>query len=306
VRIGVAVGLSGASFDPDTGLEPLLEAVDESGVDTLWSLENPLADQPEPLTWLGWSAALRPNLSIGTAALIAPIREPILLARQLLTLDRLTNGRLWVGLTIGRREDDYLLTGTDFATRGRRLEDVIAVVRACGTGQPVEVSGSTGEWTAAAVGLAPSQSGSPPLLVGGQADRALRRAAEIGDGYLGGATSGPDHAIAAVPQLRELLERSQHPDRPFHLVTNVFVQLGDTVTSALDVASSTLAARHGGHMPYDPADVVVAGPAQVVAERLGAVVDAGYQGVNLVPVTMDLPQIAALGEVVRDLRGAAR
>ena len=307
MKLGVAVSLNSAGLVGGRPLDSLLDAVDEAGFDSLWSLENPLADQPEPLVWLAAAAVQRPQLTIGTAALIAPLREPVLLARQLATVDRLTNGRLIAGFAVGRRREDYELVGLDFADRGRLLEDVVAVVRRCAAGKPFEFTGATRRWHSdAPVGLLPRSTDGPPLLIGGQADRALRRAVAIGDGYLGGATSGPAHAIAASRRLTELHDEAGTPDRPFMRVTNLFVQLGADATAAMEQATTTLQARHRGHLAYDPAEVVVAGNAENIARRVLELADAGYTGVNLVPVTMDLAQVAALGAVVEIVHADAR
>lgn len=299
MKLGVAVSLNSAGLVGGRPLDSLLGAVDEAGFDSLWSLENPLADQPEPLVWLAAAAVQRPQLTIGTAALIAPLREPVLLARQLATVDRLTNGRLIAGFAVGRRREDYDLVGLDFADRGRLLDDVVAVVRRCAAGAPFEFTGATGSWRSdAPVGLLPRSTVGPPLLIGGQADRALRRAVAIGDGYLGGATSGPAHAIAASRRLTELHDEAGTTDQPFLRVTNLFVQLGADAIAAMEQATATLQARHRGHLAYDPAEVVVAGNEENIARRVLELADAGYTGVNLVPVTMDLGQVAALEAVV--------
>lgn len=299
MKLGIAVSLNSTGLVGNEPLESLLLAVDEGGFDALWSLENPLADQPDPLVWLTAAAVQRPHLTIGTAALIAPLREPILLARQLATVDRLTNGRLLAGFAVGRRQEDYELIGLDFGARGRLLEDAVAVIRCVMSGQPFDFAGSTGEWhSSVPIGLRPATLGGPPILIGGQADRALRRAVSIGDGYLGGATSGPAHALAASNRLTELLEEAGRRDQPFLRVTNLFVQLGADTDTAMAQATATLQARHSGHLAYDPAQVVVAGPAANIAQQVLDLGNAGYTNVNLVPVTMDLGQVAALRAVV--------
>lgn len=307
MNLGVAVSLSSEGLLGDRPLDNLLQAVDEAGFDSLWSLENPLADQPEPLVWLAAAAVQRPHLTIGTAALIAPLREPILLARQLATVDRLTNGRLLAGFAVGRRREDYELVGLEFGARGRLLEDAVEVIRHCMSGQPLEYIAATGtRHSDAPIGLRPRSIGGPPILIGGQADLALRRAVAIGDGYLGGATSGPVHAVSASRRLTELLDKVGTSDRRFLRVTNLFVQLGTDAATAMEKATATLKARHRGVLAYDPAQVVVAGHAESIARQVLELGDVGYTHVNLVPVTMDLGQVAALHAVVEIVHHATR
>lgn len=305
--IGLAVGLTGSSLKGRCPLDELLAAVDHAHFTSLWSLENPLADQPEPLVWLTAAALSRPNLVVGTAALVAPLREPVLLARQLATLDRLSGGgRLILGCTIGRRQEDYDATGHNFALRGRILEDVIVTLRQCFARQPVDVAGAERAiCTSVAVGPPPVAEAGPPILIGGHAVVAMRRAVRLADGYLGGATSGPRHALSARQRLIDLLSEAERDITSFRFVTNVFVHLGPSRAEALEAAAEVLARRHQGRAPYDPAEVVAAGTVDEVASALLPLALGGFDGINLVPVTMDVDEIARLGQVVDLLRQAA-
>ncbi len=294
--IGLALSLSGAALDE--GLGRWLAPVAAGRFDSVWSLENPLGDQAEPLVWLAAAAALAPGVGVGTAALVAPIRHPLLLARQLATLDHLATGGLSVGVTIGRRQVDYAATGTEFTRRGRILDDTIDNVRAIWSTDPLHVSNRSWQFQAEGpVGLTPRTPSGPTILVGGHADAALRRAATRGDGYLAGATSGPAHALATKERLVDLLGDHHRDPRTFRFVANLFVLVDSSPEAAIEKATQIFHTRHGGPPPYDPAVVVAGGPVEQVAEAVEQLLDGGYSGVNLVPVAMTVEQVEAAGAV---------
>jgi alkanesulfonate monooxygenase SsuD/methylene tetrahydromethanopterin reductase-like flavin-dependent oxidoreductase (luciferase family) len=305
-ELGVALSPSAADF-ASTSVGDLVDAVLASGFTSLWTLDNPLADQAEPLVFLSAAAARDVRLSVGTAAIVAPVRDPILLAKQVATLDRLTGGgRVTLGLTIGRRPAEYEVIGHDYHQRGRVLADVVQVLHQCWAGGPVAVAGAEQSWSSVdAIGVAPATPGGPPILLGGQAPPALERAVRLADGYLGSATGGPRTAIATLGKVRELLAQQGERTRPFRAVTNVFVVVASTRAAAIDAAGAAFATRHGGRpAPWDPADVVLGGQTAEIAEGVAELVDAGYEGVTLVPVLGTIEQVRALEPVVAAVAAA--
>lgn len=298
--LGIAFGPASADLTAGEVDEAARAAID-GGFDSLWSLDNPLADQAEPLTFLGFVAARHAALKIGTAAVVGPVREPILLAKQVATLDRLTGGdRVTLGLTIGRRPRDYEVIGRVFGQRGRALDDVVRVVRQCWAGERLDVDG-TQVWSSdEPVGVRPITPGGPPILLGGQAERALLRAVRLGDGYLAPATGGPITARRNAARLEALGASS--PSSSFRLVANVFVTIAATRAAAVERATAVFTARHGGPPQWDPDEVIVGGEPARVADALGELTDAGFVGLNLVPVIPSIEQIRALGTVAHALR----
>lgn len=294
--IGLALSLSGAALDG--GLDRWLASVAAGRFTSVWSLENPLDDQAEPLVWLAAAAALAPGAGVGTAALIAPIRHPVLLARQLATLDHLSTGGLSIGLTIGRRQADYELTGAEFTRRGQILDDAIDTVRAIWSNTPLDVANRSWQFhTEKPIGIKPRTTTGPAILVGGHADIALRRAVVRGDGFLAGATSGPAHALAIHGRLLDLLHEHDRDPRTFRFVANLFFLIDSSPEAAIKQANKIFRQRHGGPPPYDPAAVVAAGPVEHVAQTVEGLLAGGYSGVNLVPVAMTIDQVEAAGAI---------
>ena len=296
--VGLAVSLSSNDLDAVPAAKWAHEAA-AAGFSSVWSLDNPLSDQAEPLILLTAVACTQPTLGIGTGALVAPIRDPILLAKQAATLDWITSGRFVLGLTIGRRPADYELIGADFHVRGRVLEDTVKVIRSVWAGDEISVHGRSRDWISKSpVGIPPRHRGSPKLILGGQSPRALERAVRLGDGYLASATGGPAKAELAYQEVVKLLEGAHVCRSKFVMTTNVFVVIDKSAEAALNMATETFTRRHGGPPPYDPAEVVVYGDDDDVALALSDFARTGWDGINLVPVVCTQDQIRRLGSVV--------
>ena len=301
----VGLGLSLSSHElRGNGPDVWARAAVAAGFTSLWSLENPLLDQAEPLVLLTAVVCAEPTLRVGTGALVAPVRDPVFLAKQAATLDALAPGRLTLGLTIGRRTAEYELLGYDYHRRGRILDDVVAVLRQVWNGEHLDVQGECRDWrTDVPVGIPPTTPGGPSLLLGGLAPRALARAVSLGDGYLASATGGPAKALSAYTTVCDELEASGRARESFRLVANVFALIGDDPTSALSTAREIFMQRHGGAPPYDPEEVVVGGDATSVGEKLVAFAERGWDGINLVLLSSSLDQIERMAPVVSQLAG---
>ena len=125
---------------------------------------------PEPLIGLAAVAGATTRIALRTGVLLAPTRDTVLLAKQLATLDRLSAGRLTVGLGVGPRPDDVTTVGHDYHRRGARLDDQLTELRAI--------------WSSDQIGPAPTRPAGPPLLFGGTTPRALARVARWGEGFI--------------------------------------------------------------------------------------------------------------------------
>ncbi|MGQ0468059.1 MAG: TIGR03619 family F420-dependent LLM class oxidoreductase [Sporichthyaceae bacterium] len=145
----------------------------------------PFRSMVDPVLPLAYVAALTSRIRIGTASIMLPIMRPVLLAKQLTTLDLLCGGRLDVGVSLGWSKDEFQAAGVDFARRGARFEEYLEAMVAVWRGEGCEFSGEFVELPRSQMLPAPVQRPHPPLLIGGYADAGLRRAAKY-QGYLGG------------------------------------------------------------------------------------------------------------------------
>ncbi len=132
----------------------------------------------EPLTILAAAAGATQRIRLMASVLLAPLRNGGVLAKQTASLDAISGGRLTLGVGVGGREEDYLAAPASFRTRGRRLDEQLALMKRIWAGEPV------GEGIGP-VGPPPAQPVGPEVLIGAYAPAALRRVSQWADGFLG-------------------------------------------------------------------------------------------------------------------------
>jgi probable F420-dependent oxidoreductase len=136
----------------------------------------------DPLLALSWAGAVAPNLWLGTSVLVAPLRNPVLLAKQVATLDHLSGGRLLLGLGAGWMEEEFDRVGTSFDDRGSRLVEMVELMRSLWSGETVDFHGRFWQLGGAQMYPRPVH-GQVPIAFGGHTDAALRRVARIADAW---------------------------------------------------------------------------------------------------------------------------
>jgi len=156
---------------------------------------------PDPLIWLAFAAAAAPTLRLGTCILIVPQRNPLILAKELATLDALSGGRVELGLGVGWLKEEFDALGVDWARRGARNDEYIAAMRALWAGPHAEFHGEFVDFEPATCSPRPVN-GNIPILVGGDTDAAIRRAVNIADGYFPG-ESDPQRLAALISKVRQ-------------------------------------------------------------------------------------------------------
>ncbi|HEY4019978.1 MAG TPA: LLM class flavin-dependent oxidoreductase [Pseudonocardiaceae bacterium] len=151
-------------------------AADRAGFAGLGVIDRLVYDNYDSLVSLAAAAAVTERIRLTSTVLLASYRgSGTVLAKQLASIDRLSGGRLVVGLSVGDRADDFEVAGAEFRRRGRLLDGVVRELESV--------------WSAKDIGPAP-QPGGPPLLFGGHSPAAMRRAAEHGIGWIAGGSSG--------------------------------------------------------------------------------------------------------------------
>lgn len=202
-------GLSFAStlaFDSDTSLE-LCRKAESLGFDSVWAAEHVIRPSridspypytpdgvmpgetdspiPDPLIWLAYVASTIPNLKLGTCILILPQRNPLILAKELGTLDHLSGGRVELGIGVGWMKEEFAALGVEWDFRGSRTNEYIEALRVLWSGPEVEFHGRFVDFPKVTVSPRPAN-GSIPIIVGGDSPAAVRRAGRLADGYYPG------------------------------------------------------------------------------------------------------------------------
>lgn len=187
----------------------------------------------EPGALLSFLAAHTRRVRLGTFVYLLAIRHPFVAARAFATADVLSGGRVEVGVGAGWLRREWQAAGIDPATRGRRLDEAIEVCRRLWTEPEVAHEGEFWRWEPVAFEPKPPQQ-PPPVLVGGESDAALARAARLGDGWIG-MNHDPGEAAEWVDRLRRA-EEAVGRDRPPGSVT-----IGGEVRSDHDIDAYRLA-----------------------------------------------------------------
>ena len=174
-----------------------------------------LEDKPflEPFSLIPALGAVTSRLRFTTFVVKVPVRNPVLLAKQATSTAVLTNGRLSLGVGTSPWREDYDVLGADWDQRGRRLDESIAILRGLSGGGYFEFHGKT--FTLPSVKIAPVPAEPIPVLIGGHADAALRRAARLGDGWMHGG-GDPADLPRLLGRLAEL-RRESGEERPFEI-----------------------------------------------------------------------------------------
>jgi alkanesulfonate monooxygenase SsuD/methylene tetrahydromethanopterin reductase-like flavin-dependent oxidoreductase (luciferase family) len=136
----------------------------------------------EPFSLIPWMAAVTTTLKFSTSVLKLPIRNPVILAKQVTSVQVLTNNRFILGIGLSPWKEDFLATETDYASRGKRMEHIIAIIRGLSTG---DYFGYESEYyNFPPIKLCPVPTIPVPILYGSHSDPGIRRAAKLCDGWI--------------------------------------------------------------------------------------------------------------------------
>jgi len=138
---------------------------------------------PDPLDWLAFVAATTERLRLGTAILILPEHQPVILAKRLATIDALSGGRLLLGVGVGWLREESEALGVSFDERGARTEEYIEVMRTLWSSEVASFEGRFVRFHAVKSRPRPCRAGGVPIVIGGHSPVAARRAGRVGDGF---------------------------------------------------------------------------------------------------------------------------
>lgn len=211
------IGL-GLPIAPDADLLTWARRADAGPFTTLGLADRLVYDNPDTLITLAGLATVTTRVRLQSEVLIVPNHNTAVLAKQAATLDRLSGGRLVLGVGVGVREDDALAAGIDMRRRGGRLDAQLAQLHRAWSGEPY------GEGVGP-VGPEPLTAGGPPLLFGGFAPAAFERVGRWGAGFLG-AGADPAGMDGLFREVEKAWARHSRPGRP-RLVAQANAVLGD-------------------------------------------------------------------------------
>jgi len=190
---------------------------------------------PDPLIWLAFAAAAAPRLRLGTCILIVPQRNPLVLAKELATLDQLSGGRVELGLGVGWLKEEFDALGIAWERRGARNDEYVAAMRALWAGPHAEFHGEFVDFAPVTCSPRPVQR-SIPILVGGDTDAAIQRAVRLADGYFPG--EGDSERLGAlIGRLRAAAKKAGRDPDGIEINAMFGVQMADPVAGVAQMAA---------------------------------------------------------------------
>jgi probable F420-dependent oxidoreductase len=218
MKFGLVFANTGVFAGPE-GATAIARGAEEAGFESLWTVEHVVVPQdyeseypydksgkmpggetsdiPDPLIWLAYVAGATSTIRLATGILIATQRNPLITAKEVATLDRLSEGRVTLGVGVGWLEEEFRALGVPFERRGKRLDDYIVAMRALWTEERATHQGDFTSFDNAISRPKPAQP-SVPIVIGGHSEAAARRAGRLGDGFFPGRGSNA--------RLRELFD----------------------------------------------------------------------------------------------------
>lgn len=230
MKFGIIFANTGPFARPERAAE-LARAAEAVGFESLWTVEHvvvpsgyestypydpsgkmPGADDapiPDPLVWLSYLAGVTSRITLATGILILPQRNPVVLAKELATLDVLSAGRVRLGIGVGWMREEFDALGVGFDDRAARTDDAVAAMRALWRDEKATHNSDYVRFTDCVLSPRPAN-GSIPVVVGGHSEAAARRAGRIGDGFFPG--KGSHTALASLFELAKQTAREHGRD----------------------------------------------------------------------------------------------
>lgn len=290
VRIGVAAG-AGVVEDPKAFFR-LVDALDDLGYDSIWVPDVITTPTLDPIAALAAAAGRRERLKVGTH-LIFPGRDPVFLAKQLATLDRVSGGRLLLLAVLGLRQPGELAAqGVAAGDRTAMLEEMLEIVRTLWTGEELSFHGRHFDYDEVRLAITPQQD---PLEVwlGGQVPAALRRCGRIGEGWMPGLCT-PAEAAEARTVIESAAEDSGRAIDGEHFGVNISWVDG--------TADETVLAGYRARRPDLADEELVSLGVGGLADRVNQFLDVGFSKFVIRPAVPPddwAESVAAVADVLK-------
>ncbi|HLH78008.1 MAG TPA: LLM class flavin-dependent oxidoreductase [Candidatus Binataceae bacterium] len=303
IPCGIAIpqtfdGPSAAVLD----LNRFLPRAEALGFDSLWVQEQIVSDSAilEPVALLTYAAALTSRMRLGSAVLLTVIRNPVQLAKELATLDQLSQGRLIAGVGVGGAYLPERVFGVPTEHRGRRFVETIQVLKALWTQPRASVAGQYWNFENVPMEPKPVQRPHPPIWLAARDPMGIRRAVRHGDGWMGAGSSSSSDFVQQAAQMYAELERAGRDPASFPMSKRVYLAVDADRARAEARLRQWFAERY--HNAEMAARVALWGTPAQITEALLKLIAAGATHLLLNPVFDHAEQMEILaGEVVPHL-----
>ncbi len=283
MKVRIGIGISTLPFASGRAFFDWVDLCEGSELDSLWQTDRLVSPQPflEAVATMATLSGATTRLKFGMNAVVASLRDPLLLAKQCATIDWLSNGRLLPVFGIGSdNAPEFRATGRDPKERGKRADEALELCRRLWSEERVTFHGEYYRYEDASISPRPIQQ-PLPLWIGGSSPAAIRRTVRLGTGWLAGIQT-PAQVKPVVEAIRAHGAETGRPIPADHYGASFVFRLGpgdDEVTSRAFAAR----ARQGG-ASFDPKAYFAVGEAKDVLDRIAEYRDAGISKFVLIPL----------------------
>ena len=281
------------------GFRAHLTRAEQLGFHSAWVQEQILglgsARTLDPLGTMTYAAACTERLRLGCAVFVTPLHNPLHLAKAIATLDNLSHGRVEVGVAAGGAARPFAAFGIDPNVPVTRFNEGLELMKALWTEPKITFDGRFWQLDGASMEPKPAQRPHPPIWIGGNHPKALRRAARLADGFFGAGSQSTAQFAQQTPVIREALAEFGRDPASFRFAKRVYVHVDDDAARARERLDAALA-RHYGRSGWS--EVFVAGPPADCVAGLREVVDAGAELILLNTLVDDTAQMERLAAEV--------
>lgn len=281
---------------PKTVANQLVRA-EQLGYESAWVHDALLGSVPglEPFTLLAYAGAVTSRMRLGLAVLVLPRTSPLHVAKMSASLDQLTGGRMILGLGIGRQPELYPAFGYTPERRVRRFEEGIEIIKKAWAEDSITYQGRF--FSMQNLKMQPKPVQEPlPLIFGGHAPTAMRRAVRFGNGWMGAGSASISKFAESLGQLREMLEEAGIERRDFHISKRVYIAVDDDRDAALTRLQGWFGAVYGDFIRAE--GVCIWGNDEECAEQIEGLIEEDLDLVVLNPLFDFQTQTERLAESV--------
>ena len=300
MSIGIGLGIAGFPFSSPAAFLEWIDLCEERGIDSVWISERLVSRSLaiEPIAAFGVIAGRTRRLKFGMNAIVLPLRDPLVLAKECATLDFLSEGRLLPVFGVGSElAPEFGATNTAFQGRAGRADEMLQLLARLWSEEDVNFEGKHFHYTGVTIAPRPKQQ-PLPIWIGGSSDAAIRRTARFGTGWLGGIQS-PGQVAPVVVKIKAATAESGRTIDADHYGAGFPFRFGSLEESIVQKTAEGLARLGGG---LDPATYLAVGDADAIAARVEEYVAAGISKFVLRPVAAsDAEMLAQTAQLADDV-----
>ena len=304
MKIRLGFGLVNYPFEDARGFFRWVEMLEDAGIDSVWQSDRLISTDSylESLSALASLAGCTERIKFGMNAIVAPLRDPLVLAKQCATIDFLSNGRLLPMFGVGYpKAAEWGATGRSSDHRGSRANEMFELMTRLWQEESVTFEGRFYQYTNATIAPRPVQQ-PLPLWIGGSSEAAIKRTARLGTGWIGGIASPEDVARAITGIKSHAADYGRHIDDD-HYGASLAFRVGAADDEA--VVNSPFVKRTGIGEKMDLNPLFAIGSTSDVVARLQQYVDAGASKFVLFPIAAgEADVIAQTRYIVEEVRPA--